>query len=175
MNLLGIGKLMAITAVAAVDLAVGRTIFTRSELYGLNLLWLNALTPIVITLQVAFFRMVSARDTSRTFWIGFLTFGIMAMISVILLLSDPPSETTTISSSGTSVQTYPGGPMARLWGAYFGIAYAELERLGYPYAGHTTDWPSSVTDAFIIFLPLLLLAWAGGLLAWLICDRTRQD
>jgi hypothetical protein len=171
MRLLGLGKLMAIIAVAAIDLAACRAIFTRSDHYGWNLLWLNALTPIGITLQVAFFRMAGARNGRRIFWTGFLTSGIMAMISVILLLSDPPSETTTISSSGTSVHSYPGGPMARLWGAYFELVYAGLERVGYPYIGHTTDWPSSFADAFIIFLPQLLMAWAGGLLARLIVGR----
>ena len=171
MRLLGLGKMMAIIAVAAIDLAACRAIFTQSDHFGWNLLWLNALTPIGITLQVALFRVANARNSSRIFWTGFMTFGILAMISVILLLSDPPSETTTISSSGTSVQSYPGGPMARLWGAYFELAYAGLERVGYPYTGHTTDCPSSFTDAFIILLPQLLIAWAGGLLVRLIVGQ----
>ena len=170
-RLLGLGKMMAIIAVAAIDLAACRAIFTPSDHFGWNLLWLNALAPIGITLQVALFRIANGRNSSRIFWTGFLTFGILAMISVILLLSDPPSETTTISSSDTSVQSYPGSPMARLWGAYFDLAYAGLERVGYPYIGHTTDCPSSFTDAFIIFLPQLLIAWAGGLLARLIVGQ----
>jgi hypothetical protein len=168
-----IGKLMAIIAVVAIDLAAGRAIVTRSEHFGWNLLWLTALTPIGLTLQVAFFRMVSTRDRSRIFWSGFLAFGMVAMISVIVFLSDPPSETTTIASSGTSVQSYPGSPTARLWGAYFELAYAGLERLRYPYIEHTTDWLSAFTDAVVIFLPQLLMAWAGGLLARLIVGQSK--
>ena len=171
MRLLGLGKLMAIIALAAIDLAACRAILTRSDHYDWNLLWLNALAPIGIALQVAFFGMASTRNSSRIFWTGFLTFGMMAMISVILLLSDPPSERTTISSSGTSVQSYPGGLMTRLWGAYFELVFVGLERVGYPYTEHTTDWPSSFTDAFIIFLPQLLIACAGGLLARLIVGQ----
>jgi hypothetical protein len=169
---LGLGKLLAIIAVLAIDLAAGRAILTRNEHFGWNVWLLIVVTPIGLTLQAALFYIVSSQGRSRIFWTGFLTSGILAMISILFARYDPPCEMTTISSSGiTRVSYYPGGPMARLWGTYSDLAYAGLERLGYPYTGRMTDWRSAATDAVAWFLPQLLMAWAGGLLARLIGGR----
>jgi hypothetical protein len=167
----GLGKLLAIIAVLAVDLAAGRAILAGSQHFGWDLGLLLVVAPIGLTLQAATFQVVSSRGRSRIFWVGFLTFGLVAMSSVLLAMYDPSSEKTIISSSGVTQESYPGGPMARLWGKYGELVYAGLENLKYPYTGVMTDWRSSSADAVVRFLPQLLMACAGGLLAWLMAGR----
>jgi hypothetical protein len=78
----------------------------------------------------------------------------------------PPSNTTWYSYAGVvSFDIDFGGPMADLWLDYICLVLVGLERLGSQYPNGTTDWPSTSIITVVMFLPQLLAAWAGGLLA----------
>ena len=161
----GIGRSMVVIAVLAFDFAVGRAMVVRNDSFGWNLLCMEAVAPIVLSLQLALMRIVSIRGRRCAFWIGFLLFGLLAMFSVIGQFIDPPSESTSITSSGTIVRSsYAGGPMARLWSPYLEVVYQGLERLGYVEFDRV-GWRSSLVNCFVFFIPQVSLAFAGGLVA----------
>jgi hypothetical protein len=166
----GIGDLMVIAAVVAADVAAVRAVINRNEYFGPALHWLDATMPIAIVLQCSVFWLRIDRRRSRVFWIAFLIAGIAGLGSVVWHLSDPPTETTTFSTSGTSTQIYSGGPASRLWGPYLEAAYTALNQVGLMGTGRS-HWTSDVTDAFVFLLPQLLLALTIGLLAQAIGKR----
>jgi hypothetical protein len=166
----GIGDLMVIAAVVAADVAAVRTVINRNEYFGPALHWLEATMPIAIVLQCSVFWLRIDRRRSRVFWIAFLIAGLAGLGSVVWHLSDPPTETTTFSTSGTSTQIYSGGPASRLWSPYLEAAYTALRQLGLMGADGS-HWTSDVTDAVEFLLPQLLLALTIGLLAQAIGKR----
>jgi hypothetical protein len=166
----GIGDLMVIAAVAAADVAAVRAVINRNEYFGPALHWIEATMPIAIVLQCSVFWLRIDRRRSRVLWIAFLIAGIAGLGSVVWHLSDPPTETTTFSTSGTSTQIYSGGPASRLWGPYLEAAYTALNQLGLT-GTDSSHWTSDVTDELVFLLPQLLLALAIGLLAQAIGKR----
>ena len=85
-------------------------------------------------------------------------------------LADPPSETTTISISGTSTEVYPGGPAAWVWVPYQSAVWAGLEFVGIAPANR---WTSDLTIAAMFFVPQVLFAVGAGLIAEMIGGRIR--
>jgi hypothetical protein len=154
---------MTAVGLVAVDLAAARAFLGHDEYYGWNLGCLAEVAPAVVASEVALLCLACGRG--RAFWVGFLTAGALAGVSVVLARADPPTETTTFRVSGMTTTVYPGGPMARLWWGYSSFVYEGLEHLHYPYLDGTTAIRSFLTTAVVFALPQWLAAVAGGLLA----------
>jgi hypothetical protein len=157
-----LAALMTAVGLVAVDLAAARAFLGHDEYYGWNLGCLAEVAPAVVASEVALLCLACSRG--RAFWVGFLTAGALAGVSVVLALADPRTETTTFKVSGMTTTVYPGGPTARLWYGYDSFVSEGLERLHYSLDG-TTSIRSFLTRAVVFALPQWLAAVAGGLLA----------
>ena len=155
---------MMLAAVVAADAAVVRAVVHRNEYFSAALFWLVATMPVAIALQSIVLLLRSGQGRPRLVWIGVLVSGIAGLSNIVWHLSDPPAETITISTSGTSREIDPGSPAARVWEPYLSATYEWLDRLGLRGAGKNR-WISTSQDALVFFLPQLLVALAGGLIA----------
>ena len=163
---MSIRQILAIVALVGADLAIYR-FATGSDSHGWNLYRLTALGPACLALNVAAFMAIVIAGRFRALSVGYLLFGLAAASSVLSALNDPPSETTTFSGDGSvEYRSYPGGAMARVWGAYLDWSHEGLHRLGLDYEPASTALKSTVIGAILILLPQFLIAcvggWAGG-------------
>jgi hypothetical protein len=146
-----IGDLMVFSLVVAADITAWRAIVRRDE--GLlALYWLVALMPMAIVLQCTVLWLRSGHGRLRTFWITALVSGTLALGSAVWYLADPPSETTTISSSGRSTEIYPGGPAAWVWGPYQSAVWTGLEFVGLA-IDPPNGWSAALTNATMFYRP----------------------
>ena len=167
---LGIGGLMVLAAVVAADVAAGRAVVSQSEYFGSAPDWLAATMPVAIALQCIVLSLRAGHARARIFWIGVLVFGIAGLASVVWHLSDPPTETVTFSTSGTSREIDPGSPASRLWEPYLNAVCAGLDLFGLLPAPNN-HWMSTAQVALTFFFPQLLVALAAGLIAQTLAKR----
>jgi hypothetical protein len=158
-----IAKMMAIVGVVALNLAAARLLLSHS------LYLLIGASLIGLSLQVGSFRLVRSRNRVRMFWVGFVAFGSLAMLSFLWGTIFAPITRVAAPRSRMHYAPIPGSPMWTLWHAYFGFA---VQFLGFlPYSsqilGIGGEMPV-ITVAAITFLPQLLIAAAGGLLTRLV-------
>lgn len=153
---LSIGKLLALIGIVALDLAIGRALAERDDLY---LLGLGLSGPVIqLGLILAIFR----RGSSRLFWIGFVSTASLAAGSFIFYVEQRP-ESDALS--------------AIAWDAYLRFIHFNLISVyedGFRIQ-LVPDPPSLVlaklVAPFVIFsLPQLLAALCGG---WLLVFVSR--
>ena len=159
---LSIAMVMVAVAVVAINLAIARTLSIFNPVLPVSV----ALTG--LALQAGGFILTRSRGRIRTFWIGFLTFGLMAMVSVIWAMVFAPNVGISLDpSTGKVVKlTVPGLLMWTWWSAYFESVFTHL-------AGHLhfKIEPLGIAAALIWSLPQFLIAVMGGLLCRLAAGR----
>jgi hypothetical protein len=139
-----IGRLLAIVAILAVNLAAWRALsdIAPSLPFGF------ALSGPV--LQVGLFCLVGSRGRVRGFWFGFVMAGLAAASSHIYLF-------------------VPGALFQHVWSEYTWRAHYVMASINITSTGrYRGDAVYPVAIALIQGLPQLLIALAGGMLAWLI-------
>ena len=160
-----IARMMAIVGVIALNIATARILFAYEPelLIGVGLG--------VLVLQVGLFRLVRGRGTNRAFWVGFIVCGLITMTTLVWAMLFP--EVVGLSSTGV-LERVPGSTMWTIW---YGYARFVSEPILVPmitYSGIDPDVSNlggiliAGARAVIWFLPQLLIAVAGGLLAGLI-------
>jgi hypothetical protein len=113
---------------------------------------------IVFALQMGLYRAVFSRGRSRTFWAGFVAFGLLSVGTYAAAFLGLPDSMKT--------------PLI-VWGLYYELAAGGLmvvlaQWLGSPF---TLVW--AIAAAVVLFLPHLLVAWAGGRLSCSLAARLR--
>jgi hypothetical protein len=128
-----------------------------------------------LVLQFGVFRLIRSRTRARAFWAGFLAAGLLAVSSLASAMSFRTSVNIGLNGFfGQSVRiVFPGFPSADRISSVseecLDLAANCLERLPFT-AGVLAreDASTAVLNATIVFLPQLLIALTGGLLAVLL-------
>ncbi len=165
---LSLAKLMIVVGLAALNLAAIRVLhdYNSEILLGVALAGL--------ALQVALFQFLHSRGRRRAFWAGFLVCGLMAISTFIWAMLFP--EVFGLSRTGV-LHITPGSPLYSVWHGYEGFVFERIIRrfLFDPRANLEFDRDSALGNlliaclrAVVWFLPQLLIALVGGLLASLI-------
>jgi hypothetical protein len=161
--------LMVFVGVVAINLAAVRALSAALQV---------RVVLIALVLQFALIRLIRSRRCGQAFWAGFVGCGSLAMASCIWAEAHRPRILLSLSVlTGHLVETR-GSSMWTIWDGYANFASDCLERL--PYAVRLIERSSeSIQDAVFpltLFLPQLLFALAGGLLArWLVGPVARSD
>jgi hypothetical protein len=165
-------KLMGLIAIVALNVAGGRL------LLDYDVYILAAIAPPAIAIQLALVRLRYGRNLSRAFWAGF----IIAIIFVAALCvwgmvqgrSTKPSFNPMLGKN--ELLTLPGNPMWPGWISYRRYAYETILRIPNGRAilyGDDMTLISMPIFAGVMFLPQLLVALGGGLLALYIAGLCR--
>jgi hypothetical protein len=170
---LTINRLMAVVALVAINLGAVRALIASGPQFLIGALLA------LLGLQVAVFGLISSRGPSRTFWAGFLAFGAAALVSFFWDMGYVPGMSITRAATiGDYEQRESAGspwPLRTVWTRCGVIAADFLEAL--PNAPlvieNRGDVILGITYAVILFLPQLLLALVGGLLAWSLAKVAR--
>ena len=166
-----IGRLMGVVGIVALNLWAGRILFSIEP-------WILAgAAPIGLILEFAVYRLIRSRGLARAFWAGFLATGFLAAGSLFWGLTFHESlnmginvitgERMTISNPGfaSSCRAW------NVWAEYLKFVADRLERLPLTRGISTRDGaPQFIAGTVIVFLPQLLIALAGGLLAFLLAS-----
>ncbi len=156
---LSIAGWMGFVALAAFDIALGRFVAAANIQ-----LFLGAVVPFVI-LQGAVYRWCFRQGRARAFWLGFMVCGSLITASFVWAMLFP--EVNGITRAGAIVKT-PGSPMYSIWMRYGSLG----DRIAPLFVDLETDDPEpfkgpiAVSTVLLWTLPQLLIALAGGLLAW---------
>jgi hypothetical protein len=163
-----LNRLMAIVAVIAIDIAAVRVLF------ACNVNLPRGVSLIGVALQVGLYRLATSRGPARTFWAGFVASGLMAMSSFVLDMIHPVlSWDAHVALPGTT----PAPGRWTVWSYYGQIAWIALQRLPYSASLLRVDGLLKVITLLVFFLPQMLFACTGGLLArrifgrWLTLDH----
>ena len=79
-----IGRLMSVVGVVALNLWVGRILFSIEP-------WILAgAAPIGLTMEFAVYRLICSRGRARAFWAGFLATGLLTARSLVWGIYVPP-------------------------------------------------------------------------------------
>jgi hypothetical protein len=153
---------MALVVLIAVNLALGRALF-EYDCYILA-----GIAPSALALQLALYRLVRGRRLSRAFWSGFIA--AMLVVATLFLWGMYQRRLTSRRFDPvlgkTIVRWRPGTPMWPGWPSYRNYAYQFIMRL--PHGAdilYREDWRSLLVIAVMFFLPQLVVATAGGLMA----------
>jgi hypothetical protein len=169
-----IARMMVLVGVVAVDIAATRSLFA----YNSEMLIGVALG--VIALQIGLFRLIRGQGRARVFWSGFIAAGLMAMMTFVWAMMFP--EILGLTSTGALVRT-PGSTLYTVWHGYssFVAEHVIMPLLYDPRINPGIDGDSILGGLFIAgirsvvwFLPQLLMAVVGGLLARGIAGRRRK-
>jgi hypothetical protein len=157
-----VAKLMVVVAVVALNLAIARVLFAYNPVLLVGVVLSG------LALQAAGFLLTRSRSRIRPFWLGFLAFGSMAMVTVIWAMVFAPNVGIVHDpNTGKEVMVkLPGSLMWTLWSTYFKSVFTYL-------AGHlhfNLD-PLGVAAALIWSLPQFLIAVIGGWLCRLVAGR----
>ncbi len=143
-------NLMTAVGVVAVNLAVGRAIYA----FDTETFWGSVLVG--PSLQMGLIRLMNRRGRDRAFWIGFVTAGSLAFLTFLLAEREGGSSTLWYRawSDYTDVavdwaEHFPGGAVLRVAS----------------FRGTPLNPALIVAASLIFFLPQLLAALTGGLLA----------
>jgi hypothetical protein len=171
-----IAELMTVVGIVALDVAASRALLEDNGLLG-------GVAPMGLTLGIGAYWLIRCRGRVPSFWAGFLAFGAMAMMSFLgAALSRPVDSIAIDPKTGQAVvTTIPGSTIWSLWAGYGRFVFKALEGLtdsewiigdgGDPH-GH--DGIPFITKAFILSLPQLVFAVAGGVVARLLVGRVRH-
>ncbi len=174
-----VAKLMAVVGIAALNLAVGRALWSYAPVLALGIM------PELFVLQLGLVRWIRSRGGARAFWTGFIAVGTLAALSFAwsVLFSGSIGigyDSATGKFHRVSTPGILGGDqMQALWGSYDALAERCLESL--PLVSGVMDrsefdLTSQLTLALVNLLPQMLAALAGGSLAVLIVkSRVRSS
>ncbi len=149
---------MAVVGIVALNLAAARCLAAYDDKLMLGVM------PTALVLQVALFRLIRAQGRSRAFWAGFLTVGLLAMLSFVW--ANWLSATVGIAKDAVTGKTkfvvipgsFGGDQMHAIWTRYVNGVVRCLP-----------DLPRyRLVFAVVLLMPHMLTALAGGLLAWLV-------
>jgi len=172
---LSIAKLMVVVGVVALNIAAARLLFDDNS----EMLIGVALSGLI--LQVGLFQLMRSRGRGRGFWAGFIACGLMAMTTLVWAMLFP--EVLGITATMTLVRM-PGSSMYTVW---YGYANFVSEHIIAPVLYDPRINPGIYLDsllggalivgirAVVWFLPQLLIAVVGGLLASLIGGRRSKS
>jgi hypothetical protein len=153
---------MAFVVIIAVNLAIGRALLEYDGFI------LAGIAPSALALQFALVRLIRGRRLSRAFWSGFIA-GLLVVATLFLwgMYQGRLSRSRFDPELGqTIVRWRPGTPLWPGWPAYRSYAYQIILRLPHgPDILNSYDATSLSIVAVVFFLPQLLAATAGGLLA----------
>jgi hypothetical protein len=164
-----IGKMMVLVGLIALNLGASRMLCSAEPSL------LAGFIPAGLALQFGAYRLIRSRTRARAFWAGFLAAGLLAGSTLAWTMIFRTSVNIGLNGvTGQSVKIIiPGFPSAdRLWSVwerYFDLATSPMERVPFT-AGvlEREDASTAILIATIVFLPQLLLALTGGLLAVLL-------
>ncbi len=147
-----ISSLALLIGVVAVNLAVFRAVFP----YGREATFEVVLAG--VALQVAVFQTVRTRGRSRIFWVGFIVFGVLGVMTCVWPLYRPPTGYLSPLPAPNSFVFVEQTPASYAWTLWF------------LYAHSVFSWfrpleASDVGCALVWFVPILSFSLAGGLLA----------
>jgi hypothetical protein len=150
-----VSNLVALVAVVAVNLTVGRALFVRD----MEAFYFSALTAVAVQ-----FGFVRCRGQGRSFWAGFVVGGSIALGSVFWMLryGNHAPEDPSLHQV-----------LWNLWAAYLTLVIPAVSRLpvvlkpDMPPPGI----PSAVMTCVVFFLPQLAVALASGLVCRLLAKR----
>jgi hypothetical protein len=160
---------MIVVAVVAIDFATTRAIFSRSMTVGIGLQALINALPIGLVLNIGLVRAFCTRGRVRTFWVGFLVSGALAMMSSAWAALTPAGS--VIATNGGPNKILQGSRMWFLWNSYFVFTVSCLETLHLDIQSFTPaslDKPGIGYIAIVglmAFVPQLAIALVGGLAA----------
>jgi hypothetical protein len=164
---------MLVVGLLALNFAAARALF------AIHLLALVGGVPIGLALQAGLFRLIVTRGHPRNFWIGFVTFGSLALTCFVWAMLTPPTgRRQTDPSDRMTYYSTPGSALWRSWDGYFDFAVMSLDSLpgSYLVLGKAHGEIPTVTVAVISFVPQLLIALLAGLMARLLgkCCMARR-
>ncbi len=175
-----IGKLMVLVGLIAVNLTAIRLLCSAEPSL------LTGFIPAGLVLQFGAFRLIRSRTRARVFWAGFVTAGLLAGSSLAWAMIFHSSVNIGLNGvTGRSVRIIvPGSPMAdrmwSVWRGYFDVSTSRLEQL--PLTADAFERDDALTAfliATMVFLPQIVIALTGGLLAvllvWIPAVRIRQQ
>jgi hypothetical protein len=165
-----IAKMMAIVGLISLNFGAARLLFAH------NPYLLTGVVLIGLSLQVGLFRLIRSRHHVRVFWVGFVAFGSMAMVSFLWGVVFCPSSTgIMINGRKYYPPMSPGSTMSTVWGYYYEFATCTLKPLPYSdqILGVGGEMPV-VTIVVVCYLPQLLIAAFGGLLTRSVIRRWRK-
>jgi hypothetical protein len=150
-----VSNLVALVAVVAVNLTVGRALFVRD----MEAFYFTALTAVAVQ-----FGFVRCRGLGRAFWAGFVVGGSLALGSVFWMLryGNHAPEDPSLHQV-----------LWNLWAGYLSLIFPALSRLplvlkpDFPPPGI----PSAVMTSVVFFLPQLAVALASGLVCRQLAKR----
>ena len=173
---LSIVELMTVISIVAVDVAATRVLLEDNDLLG-------GIAPMGLTLQIGIYWLIRSRGRVPPFWVGFLAFGAMAMMSFLGAELSCPGDSVAIDpkTGQTVVTTFPGSTIWSLWARYGRFVFKTLQSL--PNSGwivgdggdsHGHGEIPVTTKIFILSLPQLVFAVAGGVVAMWLVRRVRH-
>jgi hypothetical protein len=154
-----IAGVMAVVAIVAFNVAVGRAVFAFSP----EILIGTALTG--LALEGAVLCLFCCRHSSRAFWVGFAALGSLAMLSFIWGRILPEDGVIVDARPGQSPRYVNVSPVSDFWLSYGSYAGNRL----LPWIGHhqVFDDPngcaSVLVRAFVWSAPQLLVALLSGI------------
>jgi hypothetical protein len=156
-------------AVAALDFAAIRAIFSMATTFEIGLQALINAIPIGLVLSFGLLRMVATPGKSRAFCVGFLIGGAIAMTTSVWAALTPAGSART--TAGAPNKILHGSGIWHLWNSYFLFATNRLESLGIdvrsfaPRSLHDPGIGYIIATGLMAFLPQLTVALVGGLVA----------
>ena len=174
-----IGRLMVVVGVVALNLGAGRVAFAIDP-------WVLAgSAPAALMLEFAAYRFFRLRGRgrvrARAFWAGFLVAGLLAAGSLAwgFLFRESVNVGINLTTGEKTTIRTPGFASAdRAWAAWSGylqLMVSGLERVPATRGLLTRDGvPQVVAGTLMVWLPQLLIAAAGGVLASGLARRTRS-
>ena len=150
-----VSSLMAVVGIVALNLTAARRLAAYDDLLMVGVM------PTALVLQVALFRLIRTQGRRRAFWAGFLTAGLLAVLSFVWAnrLSSSVGIAKDAVTGKTKIVVIPGSfggdQMGAIWFGYFHVVARCL-----PHLPHY-----QLVAAVVILMPQMLAALAGGLLA----------
>ena len=157
-----IAKLMVVVVAVAINLAIVRLLAAYSPVLPVAVAWTG------LALQAGGLAVILGRGRARAFSVGFITFGAIALATVIwaMVFATNTGIAYDPSTGKTTTITIPGSPLWTLWSNYFEFVGSFLvEKL------QVNIDPEGFLAAVIWALPQLLIALAGGAIALLLVGR----
>lgn len=166
---------MVVVAVIAMNLGAARILY----FYNTEILIGVALSG--LALQAGLFQLVLGRGRNRAFWSGLVVFGLLAMSSLVWAMLFPEVIGIAFDKNGViMVHRTPGSFLSTVWSSYAGfvsnhVIEPVLESRGFPLRINPDSYSGGAllvsVRAVVRFLPQMLIAVIGGLLARSIVRR----
>jgi hypothetical protein len=160
-----VAALMALVALVGVNLAVARGV------YIWNTEILIGVTLTCLAVEWSIFRLIVRRSPSGAFWIGFAALGALAMGSFAWGMT-LPRELHAVAYPGHPPRLVNVSSASAFWLGYGSYVFHCIEPwlTELPIDTDPDKLPAIMIRGLFWSLPQLLLAFAGGLIAWAIAQ-----